>query len=414
MAPESPIDAPPRQLVRGTSEGPPDGVASQERLAIRRLGLLWLCGLDLRITILAIPPLLPQIRQSLGLSETELAALTTLPVLLMAVVAPLGSAATSRVGPRRTAMAALAVVAVASALRGAGGGAAGLFLLTAVMGAAIATTQPALPALVRHWLPGRAGLATATYVNGMLVGESVAASLTLALAGLTGAWQAALAAWSVPVALAAILLAGRGRSTAEGAEDTRWLPDWRSRRTWELGLLQGAAAVAYFAANTFLPIYLHARGSQLVVASLIALNVCQLPASLAAAALPTRHATGATAVAGLGLLIAAAVGLILAGSAPTVILGAGLTGFATSWTYLIAVTLPALGASPTEAARVSAGMFSIGYTMAFALPVLGGAASDLAGTAAAGFLPGLLSSCIMLALVPAFRGRQRAQRSVGN
>ncbi len=386
--------------------GTAPGTGDDHHLAARRLGLLWLCGFDLRITVLAIPPLLPEIRQVFRLSETEMAALTTLPVLLLAVAAPLGSAATSRLGPRRTTLAALALVAAASALRAAGGGAATLFLLTAVMGAAIAITQPALPALVRTWLPQRASLATALYVNGLLVGESVGASLTLGLAGLTGGWRPALAAWAIPVALTSGLLIRRRRTAPETLDIAPWLPDWRSRRTWELGLLQGAASVAYFTSNTFLPTYLHARGSpQLVVAALIALNVAQLPASLAAALLPTRHATGATAVAGLAVAIAAATGLMLLGSTVGVILGAALIGFATAWTFIITVTLPALLASPGEAARVSAGMFSIGYTMAFLLPVLGGAASDVSGTPAAGFLPALLSSCIMLALVPMLRGR---------
>jgi CP family cyanate transporter-like MFS transporter len=380
--------------------------AHDRRLAAGRIGLLWLCGLDLRITVLAIPPLLPAIRRAFGLSDTELAALTTLPVLMLAVAAPLGSVAISRLGARRTALAALAVVAIASGLRGAGGGAAALFLLTALMGAAIAATQPALPALVRQWLPGRAGLATAIYVNGMLVGESVGASLTLGLAGLAGGWGPALAIWSAPALVTSGLLAGRRRREDRAVEAAPWFPEWRSRRTWVLGLLQGSAAVAYFASNTFLPTYLHAIGrSPLLVPSLVALNVSQLPASLAVAVLPTRRATGATTVAGLAVVVAVAVVLMVLGSPLTVVLGAALIGFATAWTFIIAVTLPALLASPGEAARVSAGMFSIGYTMAFVLPVLGGAAADIAGTAAAGFLPDLFSSCIMLALVPALRGR---------
>jgi CP family cyanate transporter-like MFS transporter len=401
----------------GMAAGPGHSSASgapaasgDERLAVRRVGLLWLCGFDLRITVLAIPPLLPQIRQTFQLSETELAALTTLPVLLLAVAAPLGSAATSRLGARRTALAALTVVAATSALRGAGSGAATLFLLTVVMGAAIATAQPTLPALVRQWLPQRAGLATAIYVDGLLVGEAVGASLTLGLAGLIGGWRAALAVWAVPVAATSMLLGQRRLRGAETRQVTPWLPDWRSRRTWELGLLQGAAAVAYFASNTFLPTYLHAIGRpQLVVASLVALNVSQLPASLAAALLPVRHATGATAVAGLALAIAAAIALMMLGSTVTVVLGAAIIGLATAWTFIITVTLPALLTSPGEAARVSAGMFSIGYTMAFVLPVLGGVAADAAGTPAAGFLPGLLSSAIMLALIPALRRRSHAE-----
>jgi len=37
------------------------------------------------------------------------------------------------------------------------------------MGAGVAVTQPALPALVGRWLPRRIGLGTGIYTNGLLV-----------------------------------------------------------------------------------------------------------------------------------------------------------------------------------------------------------------------------------------------------
>ncbi len=56
-----------------------------------RLTLLWLSGIDLRLTILALPPVLPLIHRDLDLSEKLVAALTGLPVLLFAIVAIPGS-----------------------------------------------------------------------------------------------------------------------------------------------------------------------------------------------------------------------------------------------------------------------------------------------------------------------------------
>ena len=41
------------------------------------------------------------------------------------------------------------------------------------MSAGIAIMQPALPALVRQWLPERIGFGTALYTNGLLVGETL-------------------------------------------------------------------------------------------------------------------------------------------------------------------------------------------------------------------------------------------------
>jgi MFS transporter, CP family, cyanate transporter len=155
--------------------------------------LLWLTGLSLRITLLSVPPLLLRIRANLGLSNVEVAALTTLPLLLFSAAATLGSGIVSFVGARRTLIAGLILAAAASALRGATASVAALFIFTFVMGLGIAAVQPAVPALVQSWVSNAIGRATATYVNGLLVAEAAAASLTPVLLPALGSWEAALA-----------------------------------------------------------------------------------------------------------------------------------------------------------------------------------------------------------------------------
>jgi len=51
------------------------------------LGLLWLSGAALRMTVLAVPPLLPLIHGDIDLSETEIGTLAGLPSLLFAAAA---------------------------------------------------------------------------------------------------------------------------------------------------------------------------------------------------------------------------------------------------------------------------------------------------------------------------------------
>jgi MFS transporter, CP family, cyanate transporter len=396
---------------------------------LRYLALLWLAGLSLRITVLAVPPLLPQIRQAAGLNEAALSTLTTLPVLLMAVMAPVGSAVTSRLGPKGTLRIGLVVIAASAALRGSSGAAA-LFGLTFVMGAAIAAVQPAMPALVKQWAPRWIGLATAVYVNGLLAGELIAASLTLpGVLPLTGGWPAALAAWSLPVAATAALLgiprrrardgaaraaqadtargdAARGGAAPadRGGRPARWWPDWRNGRTWRLGLLQGTGSAAYFGANAFLPTYLHAIGHPgLVGTGLTVLNAAQIPASLLLAVLPPRRTTGAAAVAVMAVTSAAGFPLILSGNPAAILAGATVIGLTSSAMLITSLTLPALLEGPGEAPRLSAGMFVIGYGLAFLLPLAGGAAWDSSGVPATAFAPVLVAAAILLAMAPALR-----------
>src|SRR5690242_8000712 len=83
-------------------------------------GLLWLAGNSLRLTMLAVPPLLPTIHRALRFDETLVGALTSLPVLLLAVAAVPGSLLIARIGPRRALLAGFSLVALAGALRGVG------------------------------------------------------------------------------------------------------------------------------------------------------------------------------------------------------------------------------------------------------------------------------------------------------
>lgn len=384
----------------------------------QRLTMLWLAGLNLRITLLALPPLLPEVQQAFGLSQAAVAALTTLPVLLLAAGAPVGSVIVGRVGPYRALLWGLLLMAVASAARSLAAGSAGavlLFALTFVMGLGIAAFQPALPALIQRWARRRAALGTATYMNGLLVGEMLSAALTLPLVlPLTGGWRGALAAWSVPAVVAAgFLITLRRDRPAVPADRVRFdvrshWPDWRSLTTWRLGLLQGGASVVYFVGNTFLPTYLHAIGRpSLVAAALAALNSAQIPASVLLAVLPGAWVTGPIALAVLGALVGTGLVLILVPAAATVLAGSALIGFAAAGVLIISFTLPVVMAGD-DAHRASAGMFAIGYALAFFLPLLGGALWDATGRATLAFLPGLASAAWILALAPTLGRRGRS------
>jgi len=239
---------------------PPQGSRSPLRLT-----LLWLAGIDLRLTILALPPVLPLIHRDLDLSEKLVGALTGLPVLLFAIVAIPGSLLIARIGARRALMTGLVLTAIGSAARGLGPSTPMLFAMTFVMGAGISIMQPALPSLVSEWFEARPGLATAVYTNGLLMGEILGAALTLPLILplVGGSWTASFVAWSIPVlATTAVIatLTPRERPRRD-ASATLWWPDWRDMQTWQVGIVLGGGSSIYFAANAFIPDYLHATGA---------------------------------------------------------------------------------------------------------------------------------------------------------
>ena len=143
------------------------------RADVVHLLLLWLGGIDLRLTMLAVPPLIPLIHRDLHLDEKAVGALVSLPVLLLAVAAVPGSLLIAKLGIRTALAIGLGAVAVFSALRGAGSSTTVLFGSSFLMGLGVAVSQPAFPALVREWFPRRIAVATAVFSNGILIGETI-------------------------------------------------------------------------------------------------------------------------------------------------------------------------------------------------------------------------------------------------
>ena len=156
-------------LRRGERAAPPRRLSAWP--PVRALLLLWLAGIALRLTILAVPPVIPLIHDDLHLSETQVGILSGLPMVLFAAAAIAGSLMIARLGALTALLIGLVLCAVGSALRGIGPHIAMLYFGTIVTAFGVAVMQPALPPLVRTWVPQRIGFATAVYTNGLLIGE---------------------------------------------------------------------------------------------------------------------------------------------------------------------------------------------------------------------------------------------------
>jgi MFS transporter, CP family, cyanate transporter len=378
-----------------------------------RLATLWLAGADLRLTVLAVPPVLPLIHHEFGLSEQAVGALSGLPVLLFGLGAIPGSLLIARLGARRAAITGLLIVAASSAARGAGPSTLMLFAMTLIMAAGVAVVQPALPALVGEWFLNRAGFATAVYANGLLIGEALPAALTIpfVLPLVGGSWSASLVVWALPVAATAVLLAlcpSPTNSIALGgtiaAEPARWLPDWHRCETWQLGLMLGGTGGLYFAANAFIPDYFHAIGRpELVTAGLSALNLGQLPASLLLLLAARRLGLSKPVLVSIQFVNLLGIAALLAGGSWLTIAGAGLIGFGCAFTLIVTLALPPQMATKADVARLSAGMFAIGYSLSCLVPLAGGTLWDATGLPAAGFAAPAMATATVLAATLTFR-----------
>src|SRR5947209_15600365 len=101
---------------------------------IRALLLLWLAGVALRLTILAVPPVIPLIHDDLHMSETQVGLLIGIPLSMFALAAIPGSLLIARFGVLVVATGGLAIAALASAARAAVVDIWTLYLATLLMG----------------------------------------------------------------------------------------------------------------------------------------------------------------------------------------------------------------------------------------------------------------------------------------
>jgi CP family cyanate transporter-like MFS transporter len=359
---------------------------------LRCLALLWIAGNGMRLTILAVPPVIPFIHDDLHMSETQVGILSGLPAMLFAFAAVPGSLLIARFGALTALIVGLLATAAGSALRGAADGVALLYATTILTGFGVAVMQPAMPPLVRTWLPDRIGFATAVYTNGLLIGEVLPVALTGVLVlPLVGSWRADFVVWGAccaAIALVIALLAPRSAAPAPLTAPRKWWPDWRSGLIWRLGLMLGSVNALYFTTNFFIPNYLRTNGHAADIdAALTAINVGQLPASLLLLFVAGRLIRQRWPYFVCAVLCFIAVLCVVYGGSFLIITGASLIGFAAAVVLILMLALPPLLSPPDDVHRTAAAMFTISYTCAVVVPVLSGICWDMTGVPAAAFIP---------------------------
>jgi MFS transporter, CP family, cyanate transporter len=372
--------------------------------------LLWLAGNALRLTILAVPPVIATIRDELRLSATAVGLLSSIPPAMFAIAALAGSLLVARLGVRVALVGGLALVAAGSALRGLGPNYVALLLTTIVMSAGVALMQPIMPTAVRQWVPARIGLGTAVYTNGLLVGEILAVMLTIpvVLPLVGGSWRLSLVAWSIPIAVIALVVhayaprAGTEHPTKSAPLPRKWLPDWHIGLVWRLGALFCCVNAIYFNANAFMPIYLASKGrSDLIGDALLALNLGQLPASLLLLVVAGRLERRAWPYVVSGVVSLASLAGIVSMVGPYTVAWSALLGFSDAAALILGLTLPPLLCRSEDVARTSAGTFTVSYAGAVALALLSGAAWDLTHVPALAFVPLVLCALAMVIIAGA-------------
>lgn len=343
-------------------------------------GLL-LASLVLRPQVVAIGPLLPAIRDSLGISYATAGLLVTIPVLCMAVFAPLGPFLAGRFGALRSVTAALMLIAIGGLVRVAMPDAAGVLALTFAIGAGMGIGNTLMVVAVKQRFAERPVLVTAIYSTGMQVGSTAAAVVAVPIAVAFLGWRSSLLAISLA---ATACLIGWVLSTRRAPNDrpSASLPRFplRSGTAWLLVALFGLLGVIYYGLAAWLPAAYADQGFSLATTGWLAAiyNIATVPSSLALGALGDRVSRRSGLLAG-GLCMTVATALLIlhpAGAAAWML----LAGLANGAMFTLTLSLPLdLSDHPLDVGAMAAMMMFCGYLLTALAPALLGGVRDLTG-----------------------------------
>ncbi|WP_222268668.1 MFS transporter [Modestobacter marinus] len=224
-----------------------------------------LIALNLRGPLVAISPVVDDLRRDLAVSGGTIGLLTSIPVLCFGLAAPLASLLIARTGVHRAVVVSLAGVLAGTLLRSLGSPSAAI-AGTVVIGLGITVGNVVVPVVIGRDFPGATNVVTAAYTAALNLGSTLTSALTAPLADLLG-WRAALAAWGLlVVAAAAMWTAGLRRhvartaaAAAAGDAPPPPLPPatgpsvWRQPVAWGLTLAFAGQAFTYYGATAWLP-----------------------------------------------------------------------------------------------------------------------------------------------------------------
>ncbi|GGB67844.1 hypothetical protein N798_15070 [Knoellia flava TL1] len=346
-------------------------------------------SLSMRTLMTSLPPLLPRIREDLGLSSVWLGVLTTLPVLCMGLLAPASARLGLRLGVARCISLAMVAISVGNLARTFSHEVPALYVGTLCAGAGIALAGTLLPGMVKaSFPPGRAGLATGLQMFAMMGGAAVAAAVSVPLARTLGDWDLALGFWGLVAVVGLVLWLPVDRAVHHGGDRDQHPPDsshrlpWRSPTAWCVAGFLAVQSWQFYSSLAWLsPTYVgHGWEAQDAGLLLSVFTGAQFVSGLVGPAVTDRVGDWR-----VPLVAAAVFGLVgqtgvwaAPDAAPWV--WAVLLGVAQGASFAIGlVLLVRYAVSPAAAARFTAMAFLVSYTVASMGPTTMGAVRDLSG-----------------------------------
>jgi CP family cyanate transporter-like MFS transporter len=370
----------PSHAASQSSEDPGRPLAGAAAL-IAAVGIM-LVAANLRPAVVAVAPLVGQIKTSTGWSNSVTGLLTTLPVLVFGLVAPIAPRCAARYGIERTIFGGLALLTVAMAIRLLPSPVM-LFVGSALVGAGIGVCNVVLPSLIKRDFAHRSGLMTGLYAMTLSAGAAAAAALSVPITDAVGGnWRTSLASWGLFSLAATLVWLPQLRRIHRIAAGRQRVSLWRNRTAWAITIFMAAQSMIFYTFAAWLPEYLVDRGlSPAGAGAVLALGQgSALVVSLVAPIVAGRF-RDQRAVTAVVLLVTAIgfVGLLTTDVWPTLWVMCVFAGPGASISLAL-LFMVLRSTSGEQTSQVSGMAQSVGYVLAAIGPVAIGALHDMTGS----------------------------------
>lgn len=404
------------------------GVAARAVSPALAIAGILLIATNLRMPMTSASPLLPRIREDVGLSAASASFLISLPLLCFAVFSPIVPRIAARFGLAHSLFGALIAVNVGIVLR-SWVGSFGLWAGTVLIGVGIAIMNVLLPALIKRDFPDHAGTLTGVYSAFQSLMAALAAAAAVPIAGLPGwGWQGALGltlgAGLIGVAVFAPqvradhvvrrqqVLAHNQATPASAAANAAASPAaaarprslLRSPLAWVITAFMGFQSTLFYSVLTWWPAIEMSSGVSEESAGfhIAVIQASGIVGSLVAGWLMRRDVVGPTVLVAVSTVIVVLAGTMLAPQ--LALLWALLIGTAQGGLFTVALTLfGARARTPMSAARLSGMAQTFGYVVAASVPPVLGVVREATGswTASLWILLGIAVITLVAGLVSA-------------
>ena len=351
-----------------------------------------LAALSLRIPTISLGPLLPDIRTTTGYGETLLSLLTSVPLAMTLVVAPIAPWIATHLGRNRVIGLVLIAIAAGICIRSLPGDVS-LLIGTLLLGLGIAVGTVLLPAAISAETTALRARLTGTYSMALSLGPALALGLTIPIMHTTGlGWRGTLAIWSscAVIALLCWLLHTRINLSASTTPPPEPGPQTSGIRTavadfrvWQIALYLGITSITFYTTSTWLPTTLVMNGMSSGAAGSHAaiINIVAIPFAFIAPLIIRRGYARVLAplapvgaIGGVGVLLSTGT----AGALISVLLFGISQGLCLGVSYDQVVRY---ASSPEHAASVSAVTQALGVALAAIGPLAYGAGLEATASA---------------------------------